>query len=345
VSEATIDSSNEFAAIPLRSSRFRQEREAQWAELEAIIKRFESGGAKKLSDEQLLALPKLYRAALSSLSVARATSLDQGVVTYLESLCARSYYALYGSPGQLGPRMVAFFKSGWPSAVRKLWPETLVSGLIFFLGTLVAFLLVNSNPEWFYNFVPEMFSGGRGPDASEASLRDVIYGEHDTDGLGEFSASLFTHNSAVSLFAFALGFAIGVPTMLLMFYNGTILGAFFAVHMEKNLGMELGGWLIIHGATEIFAIILAGAAGLHIGRAAAFPKELSRIEAARRNGSRAGLVMGGVVVMLLLAGLIEGFLRQLITSDGLRYAIGIGSLTLWCLYFYLPRGDADEELL
>ena len=344
MSDATLSSST-FETIPLRSSKFRQEREAQWAELEAIIKRFESGGAKRLSDEQLLALPKLYRAALSSLSVARATSLDQGVVSYLETLCARSYYALYGSPGQLGPRIVAFFKTGWPSAVRKIWPETMAAGLIFFLGALVAVLLVNSDPEWFYNFVPEMFSSGRGPDATAQDLRDVIYGEHDTDGLGEFSASLFTHNSAVAMFAFALGFAIGVPTMLLMFYNGTILGAFFAVHIEKGLGLELGGWLIIHGATEIFAIVLAGAAGLHIGRAAAFPGELSRVEAARRNGSRAGLVMGGVVVMLLLAGLIEGFLRQLITSDVIRYSFGLGSLALWCLYFYLPRGDDPEALL
>ena len=340
MSESPVTS---FAPMPLRSARFRQEREAQWAELEEIIVKYERGGAKRLSDEELLALPKLYRAALSSLSVARATSLDQGVTAYLESLCARAYYAIYGAPGQLGPRMVAFFRSGWPAAVRALVPETLLAGFIFFLGVLVAFLLVAGDPEWFYNFVPEYFSAGRGPDASAEDLRSVIYGEHDADGLGEFSASLFTHNSAVSLFAFALGFAIGVPTLLLMFYNGAILGAFFAVHAKQNLAVELGGWLIIHGATEIFAIILAGAAGLHIGRAAAFPGKRSRLDAARTNGTRAGAVMIGVVIMLMFAGLIEGFLRQLITSDVIRYTFGITSLVLWLLYFYLPRGTAQAR--
>jgi len=67
------------------------------------------------------------------------------------------------------------------------------------------------------------------------------------------------------MFAFALGFAFCIPTAFLLMYNGFALGAFVAVFSDKALGFEVGGWLIIHGATEIFAIILAGAAGLHIG--------------------------------------------------------------------------------
>ena len=321
----------------LRSTRFRQERQAQWKELEDILSRFEARGARGLSEAELISLPRLYRATLSALSVARATSLDQGLTDYLESLSTRAYYAIYGTPERLGERILRFIRHDWPRSVRRLWPETLLSGFILFLGAAVGMILVLADPGWFYNFVPGSLAGERGPDASREQLSDIIYGEHDAQGLSYFAASLWKHNSQVSIFAFALGFAFGVPTLLLMFYNGLILGAFYAVHIDKTLGWEIGGWLIIHGSTEIYAIILAGAAGLHIGRATAFPGRRSRLEAAREHGERAGLVMAGVIIMLLLAGLIEGFLRQLITSDVIRYGFGVTAFALWMLYFYGPR--------
>ena len=101
--------------------------------------------------------------------------------------------------------------------------------------------------------------------------------------------------------------------------------------------MELGGWLAIHGTTEMFAIALAGAAGMRIGTRIAFPGELPRMAAAAQAGRVAATAMVGVVVMLLFAGLLEGIGRQTITSDGARYAIGSGMLALWSAYFYLLR--------
>ncbi len=99
----------------------------------------------------------------------------------------------------------------------------------------------------------------------------------------------------------------------------------------------MGGWLIIHGSTEFFAIVLAGAAGFRIGWSVVFPGEETRLASAARAGRSAATVMAGVVVMLLFAGLLEGFGRQLITADGARYAIGLSLLLAWIAYFYLPR--------
>ncbi|MBX4389059.1 stage II sporulation protein M, partial [Mycobacterium tuberculosis] len=82
-------------------------------------------------------------------------------------------------------------------------------------------------------------------------------------------------------------------------------------------------------------IILAGAAGLHIGRAVAFPGVRSRLAAAGDAGRRGALVMIGVVIMLLAAGLLEGFARQLITVDAARFAIAAGMFALWVVYFAL----------
>ena len=75
----------------------------------------------------------------------------------------------------------------------------------------------------------------------------------------------------------------------------------------------------------------------------AFPGRKSRMAAASEAGQRAGILMAGVVMMLFCAGLLEGFGRQLITNDFVRYGIGISTFTLWCLYFYAPRNTADDE--
>jgi len=75
----------DIASAALRSDRFRLEREGEWRRLDDIIKRMEGGGLRRISDEDLIALPALYRTAASSLSVARETSLDAATLAYLES--------------------------------------------------------------------------------------------------------------------------------------------------------------------------------------------------------------------------------------------------------------------
>ena len=322
--------------ITLKSHRFRTEREDTWRELETILMAIERRGIKSLTDEQIVALPQLYRSTLSSLSVARATSLDQAVIIYLESLSARAYYILYGSQVSLGKRIISFFLRDWPQAAKALWKETAISTALTILAAIVAFILVKNNPDWFYTFIPESLAQGRTPVASAETLRETLYDSGDTSSLSVFATYLFSHNSRVAMFCFALGFAFCIPTVILLLYNGFMLGSFIAIFSEKDLGFEVGGWLIIHGATEIFAIILAGAAGMHIGKAVAFPGELTRTQSAAKAGGTASLLMAGVIIMLFFAGLLEGFGRQLITIDWLRYAIGLGDTHHLAAVFLWP---------
>ena len=321
----------------LKSQRFRQAREEDWRRLERLMDKAEKGSASKLTDAEILAVPVLYRSTLSALSVARETSLDQGLIDYLETLSARAYFFVYGSRATIQDRLVAFFRTDWPAAVRGLWRETLVSAALMLLGALVGAWLVMHEPEWFYAFVPADLSGGRDPAASTETLRATLDGADGAQGLSAFAAYLFTHNAQVALLAFALGFALCLPTGLLILYNGATLGAFFALFASRGLGFELGGWLLIHGVTELFAVILAGAAGLRIGWAVAFPGQRRRMDAAVEAGRTAAIAMGGVVVMLMFAGLLEGFGRQLIVDTGLRYAVAAATAVIWGLYFYAPR--------
>jgi uncharacterized membrane protein SpoIIM required for sporulation len=324
----------------LRSQRFRREREADWARLEKLMDRVEKGSAAKLTDEEILAIPVLYRSTLSALSVARETSLDQGLVEFLETLSARAYFFVYGSRATLQDRLGRFFTNDWLASVRGLWRETLASGALMLLGVAVGAWLVAIEPDWFYAFVPADLAGGRDPAASTETLRATLDGSEAQDGLSVFAAYLFTHNAQVAILAFALGFSLCVPTALLMVYNGTMIGAFVALFASRGLGAEIGGWLLIHGVTELFAVTLAGAAGLKIGWAVAFPGDESRLDAAVAAGRTAAVCMGGVVVMLFVAGLLEGFGRQLIVDTGARYAVAAVTAVIWAAYFYGPRGRA-----
>ncbi|MEM0985050.1 MAG: stage II sporulation protein M [Pseudomonadota bacterium] len=328
----------------LKSYRFREEREAGWQALETILKRAESKGVRSLSDEDMMALPGLYRQAVSSLSVARNISLDRNLVTYLESLCTRAYFFVYGTRTTLNQRLVRFFSSDWPEAVRSAWGATLLAAFCMFGMALLAFLLCMSDMEWFWSFSASIM-GDRTPNASTEYLRSTLYdgGAASEDMLAAFAGRLFSNNSQVALYAFALGFAFGVPTAFLLAYNGAILGAFCALFFDRGLGYEVMGWLLIHGVTELFAIVLAGAAGFLIGGAVAFPGRLSRLDSAKKAGNSAATIAAGCVVMLFLAALLEAFGRQLINVDEVRYAIAGTTLLLWFGYFYLPRNRSNVD--
>jgi uncharacterized membrane protein SpoIIM required for sporulation len=341
------------ASIPIprdtplvNATRFRQAHSTDWERLEHIVTRMEKRSIRSLEDDDLLALPALYRTTLSSLSVARDTSLDRALITYLERLCTRAYFQIYGVQTPAWRQLTGFFARGWPNAVRSLWRETLFCVALTVGAAMLAYLLIRSDPSWFYSIIPEGLAEGRDPSASAQFLRSTLYDKsHNGDGLSVFATFLFTHNAQIAIFSFALGFAFAVPSALLILYNGLTLGALYALFAAKGLGPNLAGWLMIHGTTEIFAICISGAAGIRIGMAIAFPGRASRSDAAVQAGKTSATAMAGTVIMLAVAGLLEGIGRQVITNDGLRMLIGSTVLVAWLAYFYAwpnrrgARGD------
>jgi uncharacterized membrane protein SpoIIM required for sporulation len=332
-----------------KSLKFREQREATWAQLEDLITKIDRDGRAALTAEECLQLPQLYRATLSGLSVARAISLDSNVVRYLEALVLKSYMHVYGSRIRLVDALANFFRFQWPQAVRSMMGAVMLAIAITAGSWIGAHQLVSRNPEWFYTLVGDE---DRSPTASAETLCGTVYakpppsgicaremksaglnGEDQNDGLSVFASFLFTHNASISLLCFALGFAFGIPTIFLLFLNGVMGGGMTAVFAAKGVGYDFGAWLAIHGTTELLAIALCGAAGLHMGSAAAFPGERSRLDALAFSGRKAATVAMGGVVMLAVAGLLEGFGRQLVQSAEMRIAIGAAMLIVWTCYF------------
>jgi uncharacterized membrane protein SpoIIM required for sporulation len=208
-----------------------------------------------------------------------------------------------------------------PQRVRALRGELAASFGITALGTLVSFVLVSTDPGWYYAFVDPALAGGRDPSASTESLRSALYDGGGGEGLSLFASFLFVHNARIGITAFALGFAAGAPTAFLLFQNGLMLGAFLALYASRDLLVPLLGWLLPHGIPEIGAVILCGAAGLALGRAMVLPGALSVRRSLSEAGRRSALVVMGSVGLFALAGVIEGVFRQVVTDDGVRFGL------------------------
>ncbi|HEX3126260.1 MAG TPA: stage II sporulation protein M [Thermoanaerobaculia bacterium] len=320
----------------LKSSRFRREREQTWRDLEQIVDRLEKGGVGALSADELSLLPSLYRGAASSLAVARAISLDRGLLDYLDALVARGYIAVYGNRRPAGEAIAEFFRLRFPQAVRRHALYIAAAFLVMILGALTGWRLTLLDSERYYSFVGEGMSQGRTPSASTQELREALYSDKEADGtLGVFASFLFTHNAKVGILCFALGFAAGVPVLFLLFSNGLTLGAFAALYQTRGLGMELWAWLLPHGVSELTAVCLCGAAGLILGNSLIFPGPHTRLQNLALRGRSATMLVVGAVVMLLVAGLIEGIFRQVVHDPIIRWSVAVATFLFWSLYFLL----------
>ena len=329
----------------LKSTQFRREREPSWREHEGLLEKLRRGSPRNLTPQELTRLPTLYRGALSSLSVARSISLDQGLLAYLESLANRAYFQIYGPRSGFGAVAGAFLRRGFPAAVQALAGPILLSILLTAVAAVAGYFLCIHDAEWYYTLMPDSMAQGRMPSSTTAELRKILYETEPPPGdlLSAFASFLFVHNAGIGIVCFALGFAFGLPTALLLIQNGLMLGAFLALYVGHGLGIELGAWLIIHGSTELLAIALAGGAGFALARALLFPGGKARLTALAETGRTAGQVALGCVLMFCVAGLLEGFARQWVLALWARYAIGGLMLLFWALYFLQPVAARDDD--
>lgn len=330
-------------ALQLKSQKFREAREDDWRALNSALDRAERQGLGGFSIDELLSLPVLYRQAMSSLSMATSISLDRNMISYLQSLSARAYVYIYGPHSRLKDVLAEFFGRSWPRSVRALTVELWLAFVAMTAGILIGWVMCAGDMSWYDIFVPASQADGRDLSASAQSLRETLGAGPKDAALSPFAVFLMTHNTQVSIMAFALGAIFGLPTLMVLVQNGISLGAMLWLFARKGLGFEFGAWLTIHGTTELFAIVIAGACGFHIGRRLMFPGEATRMAALSQAGRLTGTVMIGVALMLTVAGCLEGIGRQTITDSFARIAIGALMLILWLAYFLFVgrkvRGD------
>lgn len=318
----------------LASQRFRDERQQSWRQLEGLVERAERGGLARLEAGELLSIPLLYRACASSLSVARSISLDANLVAYLESLASRAYFVVYGVRTGLGTLAGRFVACDFPATVRALLLPIALAAALLFGAAAAGWVITAADSAWFEAFVSEQAASGRTPAATREELAQTLFDKPPPgEQLAAFASFLFGNNAGVGMLCFALGAAFGVPVVLLLIYNGLMLGAMCAVFAGKGLTVEFLAWLAIHGTTELTAVVICGGAGFHLAAAMIDPGRRSRLAALAAHGRNAAVLVLGAVLMFLLAAGLEGFGRQLVTDTAIRAGVGGAMLAGWCAYF------------
>jgi uncharacterized membrane protein SpoIIM required for sporulation len=320
----------------LRSSEFRRGREQSWRDLEELVAKAEKRGIGALDVGELQRLPQLYRAALSSLSVARSIALDRNLLQYLDNLSLRAFLMVYGPRQSLLEGVGNFLLRGFPAAVRQAKVEILLAFLAILAGTLAGFFLTVGDEGWVAALIPDSMASGRGIHSTRQELLDdEIFAPWPgfARSFVVFANFLFQHNTIIGIMTFGLGVAAGAPTVLLLAYQGLVFGAFIGLHYNRGLTLDFLGWVSMHGVTEFGAIILCGAGGLVIAKSILFPGRFSRVENLAINGRTAARLAVGAVAMFLIAGILEGGLRQLVANTQGRLAISALTAIAWGCYF------------
>jgi uncharacterized membrane protein SpoIIM required for sporulation len=203
-------------------------------------------------------------------------------------------------------------------------------------GVWTGFALTRADPDRFYAFVGAWMAQGRGPTSSTESLREVLYATEDkAKMLKSFAMFLFSNNAKVGITAFAIGFAGAVPSALLLFGTGLMMGAFGQLYASRGLSVEFWAWVLPHGVTELTAVALCGAAGMAIGQALLFPGREERRAGLARRGREAAVIALGAVALFFVAALVEGVFRQLVHSVAIRYTVAGTSAVLLSAYLCL----------
>lgn len=329
------------------SAREREEHEAL-RELEGLLDRVDRRGERSLGFADLERMGALYRRAAARLAEARRVEIERSRRRYLDDLVRRAHFVIYQPPKRGLEPIARLVMGGFAVTFRETrWASSLALAL-FFLGAVTAYAGTLSHVELAYPLLSLMFPAEivQGLIESEEVRRDYITSGRvfGLSGLSAFAIALVANNTRVGLASFALGIAGGVPTVLMIVANGALMGSMAALYDRDGFDPSFWAWVLPHGVPEILALAVCAAGGLLLGRAVIAPGARYRRDAVVEAGKKAAILLGMAIGLLVYAGLIEAYFRQLSIGRGPRFALAAFNATVLALYLSLagrgPRGGA-----
>jgi uncharacterized membrane protein SpoIIM required for sporulation len=328
--------------------RFIDEEKKYWTELETILDKLERDPLKKMNLSEIKRFHYLYQRTSSDLARVMGFSAETEIRRYLESLIGHAYaevHELREKPHRFSP--LRWFFQVFPQTFRQHMRAFMLALGITAFGFAIGGVAVSIDKEAKRVILPFSHlqidpSKRVAYEEKAGATKDRLKGKKAT-----FSAFLMTHNTRVSLFTFAMGFTWGIGTVLLLFYNGIILGATALDFVHAGQSTFLLGWLLPHGAIEIPAILVAGQAGFILaGALIGWGRRISLKKRLRTVAPELVTLLGGLAVMLIFAGIVEAFFSQVhepIIPYDAKILFGVLELMALMLFFGLS-GKSKERL-
>ncbi|NHC33717.1 stage II sporulation protein M [Scytonema millei] len=302
-------------------------REPNWKRLDVLLNQVEKKGIKALRSGEIKELASLYRSVAADLARARTQQASNIILQNLQSLTTRSYNQIYqGSRRQEWQAVLDFYRWGFPTAIRHNFGSIALATVLFLFGGIVAWWYAWQDPTFLSLVVPDYLIKKVQEDR-QLWMGSIV----GVEPLA--STNIMTNNISVSFAAVSGGITAGLYTTFLLVYNGLSIGAVATLVGQNNLAYPFWAFVFPHGALELPAIFFAGGAGFLIARAIIFPGKYKRGDALKVYGAQAAQLVLGIVPMLVIAGIIEGFFSPSpIVPSPLKYLAGIGLFALLVVY-------------
>lgn len=303
-----------------------------WKELEEFSVKINKKGIKTLPSVEVKRFLHVFRLCSHHLAYARTHYPESNVVKYLNSLIGKCHSHVYAvkkvSPGEL----LKYIAYTFPGYLKEHKWYIIASFGFFMLGALVSLLLVLQNPDNAGLFLQQQLIEG------------VKSGK---SGGGQWnypmmSSIIMTNNIRVSLLAFALGITLGIGTIFVLFTNGALIGALTALIYLYGNPVNYWSLILPHGVIELTAIFISGAAGLLMAKGMLLPGEYSRGHSLIKEAKKAVSLVLGVILLLVIAGIIEGFFTPLNISETLKLSFAALTAVLLALYSLIPYLVRDK---
>jgi len=325
----------------MRGRQFIEAREARWSRLEGLLDELERRSAERMEQHRVEEFLRLYRMTCTDLARVRSEDLGDDVEAYLNLLVARGHKQ-FRPPSRPDLRRAGeFFLAEFPRSVRRMGPYLLAATLLFVIPTVVSAWAVAADPGLAYALVP--------PEMLE-QLADA-YAEGHAGGRSEGEDSLMTgfyvhNNVGIAFRCFATGIFFGLGSMFFLFVNGLFGGVVGAFVCTAGYCESLLSFVVGHGAFELTAIVLSGAAGMRLGLLLVAPGPWRRVDALARHAPELGRVLLGVAAMLVVAAVIEGFWSPSNAPAAVKFAVGAALWVLVIAYLALAgrRREPGPEL-
>jgi uncharacterized membrane protein SpoIIM required for sporulation len=324
--------------------RFIVRQAPRWREFQALAERAAQHGLDSFAAPELPGFAARYREVAADLARARTYRADPALLAQLERLVAAGHNALYREERTTGQRILNVLLRECPAAVVEARRYVLIAMLCFMAPAAAGFLVLRDRPALAAELLPDAML--RRAEAG-AARRAEGKGYYEAEGgKRPFMASaIITNNVQVALTCFAGGIILGVGSFVMLAFNGLEIGLSAGHFANRGLLGYLLAFIVGHGVLELFAIWVAGAAGFLLGRAMIAPGDLTRADALVVNGRLAVRMVGVVVVLLLVAGMIEGFVSASTGGLPLRLAVSGASVVFLALYLlngarFLPAGGS-----
>lgn len=314
--------------------QFIDARLAMWRRLEELVEEVRRNRLTRLGRDEVRELASLYRRTASDLAIARQEVRDPLLANYLNGLVGRAHGAIYRNEGTGFRAVVDFFRYEFPAVFRKTFGYTAAAFLITLLFAVVAAVTTSADER----FADHVVGGVR---------QDIIAHRNWTDRINEsnpvHSALIQQNNISVSAMAFGGGILFGLGTLYILMVNGLMLGTILYLCVRYEF-YEILVFIAGHGVVELAAIFIAGGAGLLLASALIAPGDMTRLEALVEKGRLAVILVLGCAVMLVVAGLIEGFISPARIAPGWKLAVSASTAVLLAIYLLKPdRRPAGAE--